>query len=35
MLDLMLPPIVAALIILSVHAYLGLHVIGREVIFLH
>ena len=33
MLDLMMPPIVAALIILSIHAYLGLHVIGREVIF--
>ena len=33
MLDLMIPPIVAALIILSIHAYLGLHVIGREVIF--
>ena len=29
----MIPPIVAALIILSIHAYLGLHVIGREVIF--
>jgi zinc/manganese transport system permease protein len=29
----MMPPIVAALIILSIHAYLGLHVIGREVIF--
>lgn len=33
MLDLMIPPIVAGLIILSIHAYLGLHVIGREVIF--
>lgn len=33
MLDLMLPPIVAALVILSIHAYLGLHVIAREVIF--
>jgi zinc/manganese transport system permease protein len=33
MLDLMIPPIVAALIILSIHTYLGLHVIGREVIF--
>jgi len=33
MLDLMIPPIVAALIILSIHAYLGLHVIGRGVIF--
>ena len=34
MLDLMIPPIVAALIILSIHAYLGLHVIAREVIFI-
>lgn len=33
MLDLMIPPIVAALLILSIHAYLGLHVIAREVIF--
>jgi len=33
MIDLMIPPIVAALVILSIHAYLGLHVIGREVIF--
>jgi zinc/manganese transport system permease protein len=33
MLDLMIPPIVAALVILSIHAYLGLHVIAREVIF--
>ncbi|HSG07107.1 MAG TPA: metal ABC transporter permease [Longimicrobiales bacterium] len=33
MLDLMIPPIVASLIILSLHAYLGLHVIAREVIF--
>ena len=33
MLDLMVPPIVAALVILSIHAYLGLHVIGRGVIF--
>jgi len=33
MLDLMVPPIVAALVILSIHAYLGLHVLGREVIF--
>jgi zinc/manganese transport system permease protein len=31
--DLIIPPIVAALVILSIHAYLGLHVIGREVIF--
>ncbi len=34
MLDLMIPPIVAALVILSIHAYLGLHVIAREVIFI-
>lgn len=33
MLDLMILPIVAALVILSIHAYLGLHVIGREIIF--
>ena len=33
MLDLMIPPIVAAMIILSIHAYMGLHVIGRQVIF--
>lgn len=33
MLDLMIPPIVAALVILALHAYLGLHVIAREVIF--
>nr|NIP59426.1 metal ABC transporter permease [Gemmatimonadota bacterium]NIR79830.1 metal ABC transporter permease [Gemmatimonadota bacterium]NIT88545.1 metal ABC transporter permease [Gemmatimonadota bacterium]NIU32362.1 metal ABC transporter permease [Gemmatimonadota bacterium]NIU36871.1 metal ABC transporter permease [Gemmatimonadota bacterium] len=32
-LDLMITPIVAALVILSIHAYLGLHVIAREVIF--
>jgi zinc/manganese transport system permease protein len=32
-LDLMVAPIVAALVILSIHAYLGLHVIGRGVIF--
>jgi zinc/manganese transport system permease protein len=29
----MIPPIVAALVILSIHAYFGLHVIAREVIF--
>lgn len=29
----MIPPVVAALVILSIHAYLGLHVIAREVIF--
>jgi zinc/manganese transport system permease protein len=33
MLDLIIPPIVAALVILAIHAYLGLHVIAREVIF--
>ena len=33
MLDLMIPPIVAGLVILSIHAYLGLHVIVRGVIF--
>jgi zinc/manganese transport system permease protein len=33
MLDLLLPPILAALVILSIHAYLGLHVLAREVIF--
>jgi zinc/manganese transport system permease protein len=33
MIDLMIPPIAAALLILSIHAYLGLHVIAREVIF--
>jgi len=33
MIDLMIPPIVAALIILSLHAYLGLHILAREVIF--
>ena len=33
MLDLIIPPIVAGLVILSIHAYLGLHVIGRGVIF--
>lgn len=32
-LDFMIPPIVAALVILSIHAYLGLHVIARQVIF--
>ncbi len=29
----MIPPIVAALVILALHAYLGLHVIAREVMF--
>jgi len=33
MIDLMIPPIVAALVILSIHAYLGLHILAREVIF--
>ena len=33
MLDLIIPPIVAGLVILSIHAYLGLHVIARGVIF--
>ena len=33
MLDLMIPPIVAGLVILSIHTYLGLHVIARGVIF--
>lgn len=33
MLDLIIVPMVAALVILTIHAYLGLHVIRREVIF--
>ncbi len=33
MLDLLITPIAAALVILSIHAYLGLHVIARGVIF--
>lgn len=33
MLDLMLPPLVAGLVIVAIHAYFGLHVIGRGVIF--
>ena len=33
MLDLMIPPIAAGLVILSIHTYLGLHVIARGVIF--
>ena len=33
MLELLLPPFVAAMIILFTHAYLGLHVIQRGVIF--
>lgn len=32
-LQLMIPPLVAGLVILSIHAYLGLHVIARGVIF--
>ncbi len=31
--QLMIPPFVAGLVILSIHAYLGLHVIARGVIF--
>ncbi len=33
MLELMLPPLVACLVIVAIHSYLGLHVIAREVIF--
>ena len=33
MIDLIIPPIVAGLVILTIHAYLGLHVIARGVIF--
>lgn len=33
MLDLMLPPLAACLVIVAIHSYLGLHVIAREVIF--
>ncbi len=33
MMDLLLPPIAAALVILSIHAYLGLHVLARGIIF--
>jgi zinc/manganese transport system permease protein len=33
MIDLILTPVAAALVILSIHAYLGLHVLAREVIF--
>ena len=33
MIDLILPPVVAGLVILSIHAYLGLHVLVRGVIF--
>lgn len=33
MLDLMLPPLVACMVIVALHSYLGIHVIAREVIF--
>ena len=33
MLELMLPPLVACMVIVAMHSYLGLHVIAREVIF--
>jgi zinc/manganese transport system permease protein len=33
MLDLMLPPLVACMVIVAIHSYLGLHIIAREVIF--
>lgn len=33
MIDLLLAPLAAAVIILSIHAYLGLHVLTREIIF--
>lgn len=33
MLELMLPPLIACMIIVAIHSYLGLHVIAREVIF--
>lgn len=33
MLELMLPALVAALILVGIHGYLGLHIIAREVIF--
>jgi zinc/manganese transport system permease protein len=33
MIELMLPPFAACLILISIHSYLGLHVIAREVIF--
>ena len=33
MLELMFPPIVACMVIVAMHSYLGLHVIAREVIF--
>jgi len=33
MLDLILPPLAACMVIVAVHSYLGLHIIAREVIF--
>lgn len=33
MIELMLPPFVACMILVAIHSYLGLHVIAREVIF--
>lgn len=33
MLELMLPPLAACMVIVAIHSYLGLHVIAREVIF--
>jgi len=33
MLELLLPPLVACLLIVALHSYLGLHIIAREVIF--
>jgi zinc/manganese transport system permease protein len=33
MLELMLPPLIACMVIVAIHSYLGLHVIAREVIF--
>lgn len=33
MLELMLPPFVACMVLVAIHSYLGLHIIAREVIF--
>jgi len=33
MLDLVLPPLAACMVIVAIHSYLGLHIIAREVIF--
>ena len=33
MLELMLPPFVACMLLVAIHSYLGLHIIAREVIF--